>query len=363
MSEVEPRSERNAATVQSGMEPMLAAMFEEVAAAAPIYRPSRFWENLNAINLSMLSDHGLGNFKRTVAQNYFNWLVINGRDNQFRNVFAAWLRRPSMQPILNKLEAPELLKTTVGLEKKVGSWQLFIYKVFVGMLWEIARRDDRSGLAATMEEPSLGNPIVLWRRGRRISQDLANSIREFNTLLEVDASLLGRDKRMAELGAGYGRLGHVLLSDPGTKYFVFDIPPGLHVSQWYLSQLFPNEKIFRFRHFDDFRNCAAEISESRIGFFTPNQLELFPAEFFDVFSSISTLPEMTAAQSRNYIALMERVTAGLVYLKQWIKWENPDDKQFFTKQDMALGVPFRCILDRTDAVQNQFSEQVWRRVA
>ena len=349
--------------VLGNADPMLAAMLEEVAAAAPLYRPSRFWENLNAINLSMLSDHGLSNFKRTVAQNYFNWLIIRRNNNQFRNVFRAWLRRPSLQPVLNTLETPELLKTTIGLEKEVGRKQLLIYKLFVGMLWEFARRSDRSGFAARLEEPLQGNPIVLRRRGRRISQDLANSIREFNTLLEVDASLLGRAKRIAELGAGYGRLGHVLLSDPGTRYFVFDIPPGLYVSQWYLSQLFPNERIFRFRHFDDFQAHAAEISESRIGFFTPNQLERFPARFFDVFSSISTLPEMTAAQNRNYIAQMERVTAGLVYFKQWTTWENPDDKRLFTKQDMALAAPFRCVLDRVDAVQDQFSEQVWRRGA
>lgn len=355
--------ERRAAATPLGADPTLAAMLEEVAAAAPLYRPSRFWENLNAINLSMLSDHGLSNFKRTVAQNYFNWLVIRRNDSQFRRVFDAWLRKPSLQPLFNTLETPELLKTIIGLEKEVKSKQLLIYKLFVGMLWETTLRGDRSGLAASLEEPSLGNPIVLRRRGRCISQDLANSIREFNTLLEAEASLLGRPKRMAELGAGYGRLGHVLLSDPGTRYFIFDIPPALYVSQWYLSQLFPEERIFRFRHLDNFQAHADEISDCRIGFFTPNQLELFPAEFFDVFLTISTLPEMNEAQNRNYVAQMQRVTARLVYLKQWTTWENPDDKRAFTKQDVALDAPFHCILDRVDAVQDQFSEQVWRRSA
>ena len=341
-------------------DPMLETMFHEIECAAPVYRPSRFWENLNKINLSMLSEHGLENLKRTVAQNYFNWLVIRGADNQLRRVFAAWLRRPSLQPFLNVLERPELLKTTMGLEKEVGRKELLIYKLFVGMLWEIASHNDKSKLAEKLEEPLVGNPITLRRRGRRISQDLANSIREFNTVLEADPSILGHAKRVAELGAGYGRLGHVFLSDPGTRYFIFDIPPALYVSQWYLSQLFAQEKIFRFRHIEDFQAHAAEISCCRIGFFTPNQIELFPEKFFDVFANISTLAEMTEAQNRNYMHHIQRTTAHLVYLKQWSTWRNPDDARTFTKEDVALTAPFRCTLDRIDAVQDQFFEQVWR---
>ena len=351
------------ATPAARMDPVFSAMADEIESAAALYRPSRFWENLNGINLEMLSDHGPENFKRTVAQNYFNWLVISKGDNQFRSVFAAWRRNLSLRPFLNVLEIPHLLRTTIGLERRVGAKELFIYKLFVGMLWELALLGDRSGLAATLEEPLLGNPIVVRRRGRRISQDLANSIREFNTLIEGDTALLGQPKRIAELGAGYGRLGHVLLSDPGTQYYVFDIPPALYVSQWYLSRLFESDRIFRFRHLEDFRSHQDEIRSCRVGFFTPNQIELFPAEFFDAFVSISTLPEMTEVQNRNYINHIQRTSARLVYLKQWTEWENREDARKFTKQDVALGAPFRCILDRPDAVQDQFSEQLWRRQA
>lgn len=349
------------AEVAAGTDPSFGAMLDEVAGAAALYRPSRFWENLNRINFEMLTDHGLENFKRTVAQNYFNWLVIRKGDNQFRNARRAWMRHPSLQPFFNVLDKPELLKTTIGLERAVGGKELFVYKLFVGMLWEMALRGDRSGLAASLEEPEVGNPIAIRRRSRRISQDLANSIREFNTLLEAEPTLRGRSKRLAELGAGYGRLAYVLLSDPGTRYFIFDIPPALYVSQWYLTQLFPGEKVFRFRHIDNFSDLGAEIASSRIAFFTPNQVELFPDRFFDVFSSISTLPEMTEMQSRNYIVHMQRTSAGLVYLKQWTNWDNSDDGRLFAKSDVALNPPFRCVLDRADAVQDLFFEQVWRR--
>jgi putative sugar O-methyltransferase len=338
-------------------------MVREVNGSSSLYRPSKFWELFNRANLDMLSEHGLARFKRTVSQNYFNWLVMSPRDNQLHNMLRDWVKHPSLQPLRNGLDPPGLIRTATGPEAGVGPRQLFIYKLFVGLLWEFARRADRTGLAEQLEEPLVGEPIVVRRRGKRISQDLANSIREYSTLLEADPGLKGSRKRIAELGAGYGRLAYVLLQDGDTRYFIFDIPPALYVSQWYLERVFRETSIFRFRHIADFSRCRDEIERSRIAFFTPNQIELFPDRFFDVFATISTLPEMTAEQTKNYLAQMRRTTSRDVYVKQWKQWENPNDGQRFSKRDVDLGADFECALDRTDAVHDLFFEQVWRRRA
>ena len=129
---------------------MLKAMVSEVAASPQIYRPSRFWVDLNEINQAMLDQLGLENLKRTLAQNYFNWLVISKKDPQYRAVRRLWFRRPSLRPFLNRLESPSLLQTlqpyldklenpsipaaSMGKQPVVGSRELNTYKRFVGML-------------------------------------------------------------------------------------------------------------------------------------------------------------------------------------------------------------------------------------
>src|SRR5437667_254939 len=87
-------------------------MVSEVSGSPPLYRPSRFWTDLNEINQAMLDELGLENLKRTVAQNYFNWLITSKQDPQYRAVRKLWVRRPSLQPYLNKLEYPSLLRTS-----------------------------------------------------------------------------------------------------------------------------------------------------------------------------------------------------------------------------------------------------------
>jgi hypothetical protein len=42
----------------------------------PRFLPSEFWRDINAKNLKMLATEGLENFKRTVSQNYYNWLLL-----------------------------------------------------------------------------------------------------------------------------------------------------------------------------------------------------------------------------------------------------------------------------------------------
>ena len=61
----------------------LKAMFDCLSAGKGAYLPSKFWEKLNTKNLGQLDDGGIGNFKRTIAQNYFTW-VVGILDPQFR---------------------------------------------------------------------------------------------------------------------------------------------------------------------------------------------------------------------------------------------------------------------------------------
>src|SRR3954471_8093495 len=67
-----------------------------VAAGPEIYRPGAFWSDLLETNLQMLRSDGIENFKRTVSNNYFNWMVLVPWDPQFKAAAVRWLRHPKL---------------------------------------------------------------------------------------------------------------------------------------------------------------------------------------------------------------------------------------------------------------------------
>ena len=90
------------------------------------------------------------------------------------------------------------------------------------------------GILGRLQEPELGDPIVAQYRGRRISQDLGNSVHE---LCRATAAL---PRGVLELGGGYGRVAWAMLEEfPHARYIVCDIPPALAVAQRYLTSSSP----------------------------------------------------------------------------------------------------------------------------
>jgi len=141
---------------------------------------------LGILNVAQLADPGFDSFKRTINQNYFNWLIANPRDTQYRAMLKDWLRHP--RPSV----AGARLLDAGGVEVGRGRLNPFArlrtrtgYAVFVAMLWEYVRRRDRLGLLDQLMEPTLGSPILVHHRGRSISQDVANSLLEFYAIADA----------------------------------------------------------------------------------------------------------------------------------------------------------------------------------
>jgi len=163
----------------TGAERKIATLIERMRAGVErspeIYHPGAFWDGLIATSLKMLETEGITSFNRTVSNNYYNWLVTTLREPQMKHVARQWLRRPTLAPLLNRLETTTGLRTTTedrpfGLSGGPGRR----YKLFVGALWEIARRHDPLRLTESSSLNQSGNLIRIWQRGRLISQDLAN---------------------------------------------------------------------------------------------------------------------------------------------------------------------------------------------
>ena len=344
-------------------------MKHEMQAAPAVDHPSAFWKGMGEVNERILGWSGEGNFKRTVNQNYFNFIPIAPDDPRM-----ARLRRLVPDFTQNTLDRYAIEDP----DRDPSSWMSFypnyyifkdpdgatkreLYREYLALMYEYALRRDRSGLLATLEEPTLGNPISVQRSGRRISQDLVNSVRERNSIIGAMEANTDTHFTLAELGAGYGRLGYILLKTTKCRYFVFDIPPALYVSQWYLTTLFPKRRAFRFRRFDTFKEIESELSQADIAFFTPNQLTKFPAGYFDLFANISSIHEMRRDQIKHYMELMGRTTKSALYLKQQKDYVNPVDNLVIGRNDYPLPSGRAPSTDRFDLINPGFFERIYRR--
>jgi putative sugar O-methyltransferase len=343
----------------TGFGAVVDAMFDEIA-GDPRFLPSLFWQDLNRKNIRMLEQGGLANFKRSLAQNYYNWLVTSIRHPHFRRALKLWLMRPDLTPFRSRLDGSvQLGESSAATPIKLTGRARFIYKTYVAFVWSIMSRHDTLRLSDRVTEPGVGNPIDVRLGSKLISQDLANSVLECNTIARFAPS--GSGARVAELGAGYGRLAHVYAQTQQGKYFIFDIPPALAVSQWYLGQVLGDGRLFKFRHFDRFADIEQDIERATVVFLTPNQMQKFPERYFDLIVSISTFPEMSAEHVAMYLKLFGTLSRGHIFLKQWKTWRNPSDGTFLTTDSYSFGDDWTVAEDANELVNPMFFSRIWQR--
>ena len=335
----------------------LGKMMHAMKDASPLYTPSAYWERLVAHHLEDLRDKGYSNFKRTLNMQYFNWGILGIIRHQLAPILRRWITRPSLAPF-----SAEFRDYRAGPSLRVKSFNVVtatIYEVYVAMLADFVAASDKLSLLDKMTEPEVGNPFLISYRGRRISQDLCNSIHEFYS--STSASNISKSNfRIAELGAGYGRLGHIYLSAlPDASYCVIDIPPALYISQRYLSEVFPAELIFRFREFDSFEEVRTEFESARIRFLAAHQIELLPANQFDLFVNISSLHEMSREQIANYLWQIDRLCQGHFYSKQWRVSQARSNGFILREHDYPIPERWQEIYHRQHPIQRMFFEALY----
>ncbi len=336
---------------------VLDKMMRAMQGTSPLYAPSAFWEQLLAKHIEELERDGFENFKRTINMRYFNWGILGIMRHQLAPVLWRWMAQPSLSPFFAKFN--DYRSRNGSKAKSFNPMSAAIYKVYVAMLADFVAASDKLNLLGKINEPEIGNPFVINYRGRRLSQDLCNSIHEFySSTTACDTSKSGY--RIAELGAGYGRLGQVYLSAlPNASYCVIDIPPALYVSQRYLSELFPDQPVFKFREFDSYEDVRTEFEASRIRFLAAHQIELLPADQFDLFVNVSSLHEMTREQIANYLKQIDRLCRGNFYSKQWLV--SRAKVNGFTLKESEYPIPgnWQEVFHRQHPIQRMFFEALY----
>ncbi|MFT4039950.1 MAG: putative sugar O-methyltransferase, partial [Thermomicrobiales bacterium] len=243
-------------------DPALNEMYRCLEQGDPVFLPSRFWETLGGQHRDQLTTSGYANFKRTLASNYFTWL-ISPRNNQSR--FLA--RRMAFRDWNAILREPFTFDPSLPFPRR---YQRFL-QIYTRMLWRFVERGDTEGILQTLPEPTEGNPFPITLGGRLISQDLANSVLEYYAIREHFRRDRDAAITIAELGAGYGRNAYVLLNQfPHCRYIVIDIPPALYVAQRYLQAVFPEKRVAQTPCEATPEEIAAAVEAAEIAFLLPH---------------------------------------------------------------------------------------------
>jgi putative sugar O-methyltransferase len=338
---------------------ILDKMIYTLLKADSVYKPSLFWQNINNVHMNQLSKEGYENFKQTLNLKYFNF-IVSVLNEQFVWLIKWWLNYPSpeFEVFKAKVNSYRACKDNNIITKLTGK---IAYPVFVAMLYEYTKSVDKLDLLERIFEPIQGNPISVWYKHKAISQDLCNSILEFYSIKEGLSFV--NELNICELGAGYGRLGYVFLKDRECKlikYTVVDIPPALYIAQRYLSEVFPDSKVFKFREFKDYGEIKDEWEKSQIRFLEPQQIRLLPAPQFNLFVNVSSLHEMTMQQIQNYFDIIGEYTQGYFYTKQWLKSINRADKIVVNYSNYPIPDGWKELYFRKCKVQSLFFEQMYK---
>jgi len=325
-------------------------MFECLTKADPVFHPSKFWGELNTKNLEQL-EREIENFKQTVALNYFTWVVGPG-DKQFRYLmkntgFRSW---------------PEILSGAFGYDPSstLTRRQQVQLTLFTRMLWKFVQKFDHENLLNTIEEPKTGNPFNISLKNKLISQDIANSVLEYYSIREQLKQPKTEKITFCELGAGYGRNAYLMMKAlPNCRYIIIDIPPALYIAQRYLSMVFPEKKIFTFRCFERYDEVR-EMEAANIIFLLPHQARMLPPKSADVFLNISSLHEMKLEQIHEYFKIIDRLTKGFFYSKQWFESRNPKDGIVIKTEDYPVPEHWEKLYFRKAKVQVHFFESMYK---
>lgn len=249
----------------------LAAMRADNAASTAPYNAGPIWEDL--------------------ARRFHRWFALGGIENVENHPMNGQFSSP---PPGN----PKLLR--------YACWLLYR---------DIARRDSL-GLLDRVRATATGE-LAFEFEGRLVSWDLLISLDTLYGIAEVDPRILTEPVVVAELGAGWGRLGHALrLANPQARYVVFDLPEVLLVSQTHLPRRLPSDTVAAYETTRQGPLTRNRLLAADLTFLGAHDLDRVENGAVNIMVNIASFQEMSALQVALYCRVIERVTRGLLYTQQ-----------------------------------------------
>lgn len=193
---------------------------------------------------------------------------------------------------------------STGVNHKLAMWDPSVNGVryVKALLYHMGMHLSPENLARLRNTPSreLGTPIAVRCRGELMCVDYLLAVHELEFLTE-HVTLEGA--RVLEIGAGYGRTCHTMMSNHDVaSYHIVDLPNTLALSAAYLTRVLPPEQLARV-HFVPIDEADALFAVSR----------------FDLCINIDSFAEMTQDTVHSYLAAIDETC-------RWFYVNNPVGK-------------------------------------
>jgi len=324
----------------------LKAMEDDFINRGSLVYSSNFWNGFNKLNIEQLTQYGFANFKQTVAGNYFTWKVS--------------IDHPYASNLKNLVPNLDVVFTSEELHRKHLLWtpqESLNYNIITQYFLNFMLNAGWEDYIASIEEPLVGNPPYSIYNGKRVSQDIFNSLLEY--LSVVYHCPMDNISTIIEVGAGYGRTAFCFLTfNPDKKYVIVDFPPALYVSQTYLSAVFKDKKVMKYRSFESFSEISEEYAEADIVFITPEQLSKIPDHSAELFLAIDCLHEMKAERVAHYFNEAERL-CSYFYYKCWVNTYVGPDNVYHTEDSYPVRNNWKKIFKQPCAIPSGFFHSMY----
>lgn len=222
----------------------LALMVADNAVADSVFRPgNELWKGLCGKFHAWMDTCGIGDIESQPYNSYFACYPPDHR---------CW---------------PILVKHLAGASRKQyiqDQW----YARAVKMLYDLCRDRDKWGIMDAVT--ATDSPMNINVGDRSVSWDYLTSVNAAMSIVEVYPRLLSDEQVVVDLGAGWGRMGHILRQvNSRLTYVDCDVPETLLIAQEYLPRCLPDVQ----KHvYSDVRNTTLSreaLSDASLWFCAP----------------------------------------------------------------------------------------------
>lgn len=225
--------------------------------------------------------------------------------------------------------------------------------------WKAIEERDTLGLLQRLEEPEVGRGDTVNVHGRRVTMDLLQSIDEFYRIKDAMGFDVNDPIVFCEIGAGYGRVPYVALrAMPNARYFIFDLPESLLLSQYYLTTLFPSSSALLYPESSERGRDAWKTA--RLAFGLPDQIRELEPKSVDVVLNIYSFMEMSTEQVKAYFDAIERLDPQGLYIKQHKHEVNLLEQSLLTNELYPVRPSWKPVYEGTSVLYEDVFEAVYR---
>lgn len=315
---------------------------------------SDWWVNhINNPRIAELLKFGYRNFRHTLAISYCAWYDDPASPQ------TPLLTQAKIEFLINNL-SPKQVTWAQSLAQKFPRKPNTVKEsnLITLFLWQYLKNQGLKRQLRVVNDSSEGNPPTVNLGDKLFSRGLAHTLLEYDTVRQhVDIESV---KSVMEIGPGYGRTTQTYLRlHPTQKHILVDFPPALYIAQRYLSSLFPEKKIFKYRQFDSFKSVQPEYETADIIFLMPWQIETIPHHSIDLVIAINCFDYLNMGILKKYLKYIGLLGKKFFYLKSW-KERRTETGRKIRWGHLPIPPNWQCLVNRECRVLTDFFESLYQ---